>query len=80
MQSGELFVTGKDSVIIVLKKLPHKVEVCFVDEPEVVPCNHHHHDKLEWQVHSNNHHHSGFVLVIKCNVTNVREIKWRVYY
>lgn len=81
MQSGELFVTGKDKVVISLKKFPSKVSVHFKDEPHVVPCNHHHHDELKWEVHASHHHYkSGFILVIEWNVTNVREIKWEASY
>lgn len=82
MQSGELFVTGKDKAVILLKKHPDKVIVHFDKHEHIVPCNHHHHDELEWEVHVKHEHpfKTKFVLVIKWNVTNVREVKWTVYY
>ena len=83
MQSGEIIVTGKDEAVINLKGKPSKVIVHFKDHSHVVPCNHHHHDELEWEVQRYKRHHqhlSGYVLVIKWDVTNVREIKWSASY
>lgn len=80
MQSGELIVTGKDHIIIKLKGFPAKVHAHFVHELEVVPCNPHHRDTLEWEVQHSNTVNSGFVLVIKWSVTGVREVKWTVSY
>jgi hypothetical protein len=80
MQSGELFVTGKDEAIIALNGFPRKVRVDFKGEPVVTPCNPHHHDKLEWEVHRSHHHHGGFILIIKWEVTGVREIEWTAWY
>jgi hypothetical protein len=80
MQSGELIVTGKDKATIPLHKFPAEVKVRFKDHEVVVPCNPHHRDELEWEVHSSNHHQGGFVLVISWSVTNVREIVWHASY
>jgi len=80
MQSGELIVTGKDRAYIELHGFPSEVKVYFKDCEEVVPCNHHHHDELEWEVHASNVRLNGFVLVIRWSVTNVREVAWQASY
>lgn len=80
MQSGELFVTGKDSAQVLLLGFPSKVKVDFVGHTTVIPCNPHHYDQLEWDVQRSHAHHGGFTLVIKWVVTGVREIKWTVWY
>lgn len=80
MQSGELTVTGKDRAIIPLHHFPSEVKVRFADHEEKVPCNHHHHDELEWEIHASNVVVGGYVLVIRWSVTNVREIVWHVAY
>jgi len=89
MQSGELLVTGKDSVDIELHDHPDHVDVEFIDDVVVVPCDHHHQDHLEWEVrrvhhvarasvkHHRKHH---YVLTIKWHVTGIRKIKWTVAY
>lgn len=81
MQSGELIVTGKDEVRIHLQShhYPSKVKVWFHDEICIVPCNPHHADSLEWDLQQIHSHH-GIVLVIKWNVSGVREIKWSAHY
>ena len=80
MQSGELIVTGKDSAVIVLSKFPSQVVVDFKDECAVVLCNPHHNDHLEWEVKPSGKVPQRVILVIKWNVTGVREIKWTAYY
>lgn len=80
MQSGELIVTGTDQITIALQGLPAKVHAHFIHELEVIPCNPHHRDTLEWSVNYSNTVNSGFVLVIKWSVTGVREIKWTASY
>jgi hypothetical protein len=80
MQAGELIVTGKNSIHIPLDRLPAEIKVHFKDEVEPVPCNPHNVDYLEYEVHSSNHHHHGFVLVIKWSVSGVREIVWTALY
>lgn len=80
MQSGELLVTGTDQAIIKLRKHPSDVEVCFKDDEHTVPCNHHHHDSLSWEVIEDEKHPNKFTLVIDWSVTNVREIKWTACY
>lgn len=91
MQSGKLTVTGHNSTRIPLAGWPHQVIVRFEREPEPVPCNphhHHDHDKLEYEVigidddqrdhHRPEHHHHDrlFFLVIKWDVSEIREIEW----
>jgi hypothetical protein len=80
MQSGELTVSGSDHLAIALRGFPTKVDVHFKDDMLPVPCNPHHHDELEYEVHSSNLVLGKFVLKIKWRVTSVREIVWRVYY
>jgi hypothetical protein len=77
MQSGELFVVGKDHVTIHLHGNPQKVVVQFKDEHHITPCNPNDFDELEWEVER---HLFGYVLRIKWQVTDVREIKWEVDY
>lgn len=76
MQSGELIVTGTDQISINLNGMPAEVKVRFKDEEQIVPCNPHHLDFLEFEIQSV----VGFILLIKWNVTNIREIKWHVAY
>ena len=84
MQAGELIVTGRDRAVIPLHGLPREVKCHFKHGCDVVPCNPHHEDCLEYEVeshHSHHHnHHRSFVLVIKWHVSGVREIVWRVHY
>jgi hypothetical protein len=82
MQSGQLIVTGKDEATIPLSGIPCEVKVHFKHELEVTPCNPHHRDCLEYEVHVNHHHnhHNKFKLVIKWEVSGVREITWKVSY
>lgn len=86
MQSGELFVIGKDKAVIHLRDFPSHLVVSFKDECEIIPCNPHHYDSLEWEVCLPHHHHHThhsthhFTLVIKWQVTGVREIHWAAYY
>ena len=84
MQSGELIVTGKVKATIPLNGIPSEVKVHFKHELEMTPCNPHHRDCLEYEVHTNHHqghhHHGKFVLLIKWEVSGVREIVWKVSY
>jgi hypothetical protein len=80
MQSGELIVTGKDSIHIPLERLPAEVKVRFKDVYDIVPCNPHNVDTLEFEVHSTNTHHHRFVLIIRWDVSGVREIVWESFY
>lgn len=80
MQSGELFVVGKDKIVINLHRFPSEVKVHFKGHDEIVPCNPHHSDTLEWEVHSTIHSSSGFALVIKWSVSSLREVVWQASY
>jgi len=77
MQSGELIVTEKNNIHIPLDNAPAEVKVHFKDECEMVPCNPHDVDLLEFFVKNFN---DKFVLVIRWSVSGVREIKWQVFY
>lgn len=80
MQSGELIVTGRNLIHIPLDRMPSEVHCHFKDDAEMVPCNPHEVDWLEYAVHTNNTVRSGLVLIIKWGVSGVREIKWHVSY
>lgn len=80
MQSGEFNVIGKDEVQVSLLGFPSKVKVEFTDHCMVIPCNPHHRDSLEWEVVRTHHHHGGFTLIIKWEVTGVRDIKWTAWF
>jgi hypothetical protein len=77
MQSGELIVTGKNSIHIPINKFPSEVKCRFKDEFATIPCNPDDADRLEYEVLVNN---TTFTLHIKWKVTGVREIKWEVAY
>lgn len=77
-QAGELVVTGKDKIDIRLRHhQPEEVFVVFKDDHHAVPCNPHHFDELEWELHYKEGH---YVLLIKWHVFGVREIFWAVRY
>lgn len=90
MQSGELIVTGKDSIRILLHGYPREITVRFKHDHHPVPCNPNDADWLEYEVvhededprlhaHPGHHHHDRqFYLSIKWDVSGVREIVWFV--
>lgn len=80
MQSGELIVTGQNSIQIPLQKMPAEVKAQFKDEVDMTPCNPHNADYLEYDVHTSNTVRSGLVLIISWSVSSVREIVWHVFY
>lgn len=77
MQAGELIVTGKDKAHIPLHGHPREINVHFKHCLEMVPCNPHHQDWLEYEVHT---HPGHYVLIIKWHVSGVREIAWHAHY
>ena len=82
MQSGDLIVSGKNSIHIPIDHLPDEVRVFFKDEEDMIPCNPHA-DSLEYSVHTSEHehkHHHKFVLIINWSVSGVREIGWHVSF
>lgn len=81
MLSGELIVVGTDALSIPLEKMPAEVKVFFKDDLELVPCNPHHADILEYSVHKiNNSHRFKYELRISWSVSGSREIKWHADY
>jgi hypothetical protein len=93
MKSGQLTVTGNGDTRLLLDGPPRYVNVHFVNEPglEPVPCNPHHiHDHVEYQidyededrrhVHDPGYHRHDrkFVLIIRWQVSGVRDIHWSV--
>lgn len=77
-QAGELVVTGKGKADIPLRHhQPCEVFVQFQDEHHPAPCNPHHVDEFEWELHYKNSH---YVLVVKWEVSGIREIFWAVKY
>jgi len=80
-QSGELIVSGKDQVEIHLSGMPREVKCHFKDlQVCPAPCDIHHVDSLEYQVHHSIRHHSKYVLRINWSVSSVREIVWHIFY
>jgi hypothetical protein len=93
MQSGELTVTGNNSTRIPLAGWPRQVIVRFEreHEHEPVPCNPHHHDRLEYEIigvdedhhdhrrPGHHHHDRQYFLVIRWEVAAIREIEWIVF-
>jgi hypothetical protein len=80
MQQGELTVTGADSIIIPLTGFPGEVKCYFKDHVVVAPCNPHHFDELEYEVHLSNTVQGGFILKIMWVVSGVREVVFRIFY
>jgi hypothetical protein len=81
MQSGELIVVGTSSLSIPLVKMPDQVKAYFKGDLELVPCNPHYADSLQYSVHTTNNSHTyKFALVIEWSVSGAREIKWEVDY
>lgn len=80
MQQGELTVTGQDQAVIVLNGFPANIVCHFKEKVIPVPCNPHHFDDLECEVHASNTVLSGYVLVISWSVSSVREVVWKVLY
>lgn len=80
MQSGELIVTGSNIATIILSGAPGEVHVHFANEANIVPCDPSNADTLEYEVRRSHNVASGYVLLIKWNVSGVREIKWHVAY
>jgi hypothetical protein len=80
MQSGELIVTGKDVATIILTGFPAEIKCHFAHEASIVPCDPQNADTLEYEVKPNHNVHSGVILLIRWNVSGVREIKWHVAY
>ena len=92
-QSGELMVSGSSEITIPLKSHPDYIRVIFKEVCNIVPCNPHHHDHLEWEVISEDHHdhhqdHGAhghkhelkYSLHIKYEVSGVRDIIWVACY
>ncbi len=75
MQQGELIVTGHDQIKLKLKFRPEQISVHFKDHQVIVPCNHHHHDELEYEVFKIKR---TYYLLISWKVSNVRTISWKV--
>jgi hypothetical protein len=73
---GELVVTGKGETEIPLESLPRLVEMKFKDCQDPVPCNPHH-DKFHHEIHRKDH---KYFMIIKWNVSSVREIVWAIYF
>jgi hypothetical protein len=80
MQEGELVVAGSNIATIILHGAPGEVKVHFAHEAAIVPCDPQNADTLEYEVRKNLNVASGYVLLIKWNVSGVREIKFKVAY
>lgn len=78
-QSGELMVTGEDEISIPLTGHPIHIRVFFKGSCNTVPCNPVHSDDLAWEVIAS-HCHTEHVLHITWNVSDVRDVVWKVCY
>lgn len=94
--SGELLVTGQDTIEIDLKDGELlKVHVVFKDDATVVPCDPKHFDELDWTICGprvslweefidclldSHSHHEHNILTIKWNVSGTRTISWVAFY
>lgn len=79
-KAGELSVTGENKIDIKLHHTPPcEVYVSFKGHHHHhhIPCNPNQYDELEWEIHYKHHH---YVLVIKWNVSDTREITWAVRF
>jgi hypothetical protein len=79
MQSGELIVIGKNTVTIKLRDCPSVIKCRFRHEHHIVPCNPNHSDSLEYEVRFSRKL-GCYVLIIKWEVSGVREILWHSHY
>lgn len=79
MQSGELIVIGSGEITIKLRECPSGIKCRFRHEHHIIPCNPQHSDSLEYEVRVSRKH-EGYVLVIRWEVSGVREILWRTHY
>lgn len=91
-QNGELMVTGEGEIDIELKSLPKRIKLHFKESCTLVPCNPNHFDELEWEItsdcndgghehcHKHHDHKAQFVLHVKWNVSDVKDITWKVSY
>ena len=79
-QKGELVVTGKNSIRIPLDGFPKSIKVYFKNVSEIVPCNPNDVDFVECDIHTSNSTRSGYILLIKWNVSGVREIVYEATF
>lgn len=78
MRSGELIVVGKDHARIFIGGIPSEIIVNFRDEEKhLVSCSPHKRDELEFEIVEIG---KKIYLIIKWNVSNVREINWIVRF
>lgn len=71
--SGNLIVSGKDSIKIALEDEPKYVTVEFEGDCNVMPCNPKHYDQLTWRL-------EDLKLIIEWDVSNIRHIAWTVRF
>ena len=78
MQKGELVVSGKGHIDIPLRRKPESVHVHFLHSQNHIPCNTSI-DHLEYEVfHKRTHNAHGYILIIRWNVSELRNVKWTV--
>lgn len=82
VQSGEIIVVGDGEVKIDLgPELPSDIDVKFLHEKEIVPCNPETFDELAWDIVKHHHEHGhDYRLTIQWEVSEVRTIKWVAIY
>jgi hypothetical protein len=73
MMSGELIVTGNNSIQFQLAGKPIRIAIDFADSNStLVPCNPQSNDTLDWTINGN-------ILTISWQVSGIREIKWQAW-
>lgn len=73
--SGKITVCGKGKLEFELEEYPTETLVYFEDDVIYIPCNPSCEDRLKWKIIRKN---SGFKLIIKWKVNNIRTIIWKL--
>jgi hypothetical protein len=76
-QSGEIVVSGQDSLEVILHKKPKCVKLYFKDDCNVTPCNPVHFDSLTYSIEKNV---CKYILKIDWNVASIRTIVWHIHF
>jgi len=74
--SGELFVSGKDSITLHLKKCPCDIRLFFKDECVMTPCSPKQMDSFNWELTND----GCWQLKISWEVSGARVLVWNVCY
>lgn len=85
-EGGVFTANGSGSVVFRLRghERPERVRVDFDGDVELVVCNPHHRDELEWDVvqtahhHHDGHHEHRYELRVRWHVSGIRRVTWSV--